>query len=240
MSRSHFALAIALLVIAATMVFVKTFPDAPAVENRTQSARALTPERPGGGVALEPSHVSKPRTPRPETGTRLEIGFSPATLATLTDDQRRQALGFAARAEADARATLDALTEKYELTRQQRRDLFPIVAAHTPSYHPSMTVDGVSVAPAPAGSSLEEEIHGELDPDQQAVLEDAMVDDIKWWQEIASQLEDDLNQAIDAGEVSVAPPADAGIPVDTQPAPGDGEAASHSGGNIFDLLNQGN
>jgi hypothetical protein len=237
MSRSHFALAIALVVIAATLVFVKTFPEDPAQPDTPRSERATPVAGQHGSPSRNGFRSSKPLTPRAAAGSHFEIGFDQQTLASLTDEQRRQALGYATRAEADARSTLAELAAKYDLTRQQQRDIFPIVAAHTGSYHPSMTVNGVPVIPAPADSSLEESIHGSLDPEQQAALEDAMLDDIKWWQEIANQLENDLDTAIGTGDVTIGGPA---ISVDTTPAEGDGEAASHSGGNIFDLLNQGN
>lgn len=239
MSRSHFALAIALFVIAATLAFVKTFPEAP------DSGEVARPDRIGqqsgkpAGSLMEGARPTKLRASRPASASAFEIGFPQAVLESLTSEQRRKALSLAAAAEADTRTTLAELTGKYGLTRQQQRDIFPIVAAHTGSVHPSMTIDGIPVIPARSGGSLEEEIHGLLDPEQQATLADTLIDDIRWWEEIASQLEADLDNAIDNGEV------DAGIPsgpaaVDPAPADGHGEAASRSGGGIFDLLHQGN
>lgn len=138
----------------------------------------------------------------------------------------------------DSHAYLDELARNYQITPEQRRNLFPVVVAHHQQAHPAMLLNGQPLPQINPASSLEENIAPYLDPSQQDALADDTADREAWWTEIVSQLEDDLDSAIDQGEMVPAPDNQgaAGITLSDQAADGDGEASSHSGGNLFDLL----
>ena len=139
----------------------------------------------------------------------------------------------------EAREKLDLMTERFNLTQAQRREIFPLLARGSASYDPAMVVGGGTASSfneVGALATSEELIHDELDPSQQEAFEEDVLDKNLWWEEIASQLADDEIYAASKVEApaSEEPGSIIDEPTDSQP---DGPAAEQ-GGNIFDLLNQ--
>jgi hypothetical protein len=138
----------------------------------------------------------------------------------------------------EAREKLDQYSRDYGLTKEQQRDIFPLIVAHHEQAHPAMMVDGQPLIPANPGSSLEESVSSFLDSSQQEALIEDAADHDAWWEDVVGQLESDLDTAINNGEMVPADDIDTGLPLSSQPAAGNGDASEHSGGNLFDLLGQ--
>jgi hypothetical protein len=151
-------------------------------------------------------------TPRTEASrtTRQTGGTHPhdAGFAVAAADGSPAELAEAAEwVHAASRKRLDELTTRYRLTAAQRERIFPMIASHIPGYSPAMLIraggrlvptdDGTSRfgSPLPA-RTFEDELFAMLDPEQQAKMADEALDSVLWWQEIAAQLEADLNAAI--------------------------------------------
>ena len=145
------------------------------------------------------------------------------------------------RTEMRSEKSLARLTEQYALTRKQRAAIYPLIVAHDPDAHPAMIVAGAALPTISAGSTLEENIYPLLDAEQQELLTEKALDHDAWWSDISSQLQEDLSTAMANGEVTLPQPdstpsgADGVVP-SSDPAPGDGAASNHGGGNLFDLL----
>lgn len=150
---------------------------------------------------------------------------------------RERVKGILAGTEMRSQEKLAELVKRYGLSRKQRAAIYPLIVAHDRDAHPAMLVAGSALPDVSNGSSLEEDIYPFLNDEQQELLEENSLDQDAWWGEIASQLQDDLTGAMDSGEVMLPQPdpKPSALPL-SGPAPGDGAASTHDGGNLFDLL----
>lgn len=234
-----------MLVVAGTAIFVMTF-DRGQPEEITIQAREESRDRPG--FSRNPRSGS--RIPG-ATGSRTNpseitpaLSLDPSATAHLNTGELVRVQAILEQTERDARRKLGRLTDQYDLSRSQRQQIYPYLLAHHSDAHPSMTVNGQFLPVITPGTTVEDSIASFLDPDQQDELVEASLDDEAWWKEIVGQLESDLNNAIETGEmVPVDEPVDGGEPTTGSesspagnPASGEGEASEHSGGNLFDLL----
>ena len=138
----------------------------------------------------------------------------------------------------DSQEELNQYSRNYGLTKEQQRKIFPVLVAYHDQTHPSIKVNGQTIAFVNSDYDLEQNISSFLDSSQrEAFLEDA-ADHEAWWVEVVGQLESDLDTAISNGEMVPADDPSAGLRVASESAAGDGGSSSHSGGNLFDLLAQ--
>ena len=138
----------------------------------------------------------------------------------------------------DSQEELNQYSRNYGLTKEQQRKIFPVLVAYHDQTHPSIKVNGQTVAFVNSDYDLEQNISSFLDSSQrEAFLEDA-ADHEAWWVEVVGQLESDLDTAISNGEMVPADDPSAGLRIASESAAGDGGSSSHSGGNLFDLLAQ--
>ena len=126
----------------------------------------------------------------------------------------------------DTQEQLDMYSRNYGLTKEQQREIFPIIVAYHDKVHPSIKVNGQPIAFIDSEYDLEQDVITFLDSSQQEAFLDDAVDNEAWWVEVVGQLEDDLDAAIIDGEM---------VPADDTSA-GDGESISQPSFNLFDLL----
>lgn len=242
MSRTPFILGTTAVCVAVTLVAIRLTPTshpAPLQTPRGQAASGFParsadiPKQEGTGLPTNRPH--RPADEGFDTGVKLHHSVS------IPPDRSRQeeVSRILARTEMRSQETLAGLTEQYALTRKQRAAIYPLIVAHDRDAHPAMLVAGSALPVVPAGSSLDESIYPLLNDEQRELLEEKALDHDAWWSEIASQLQDDLSGAMDSAEVTLpqpdATPPGATVP-SSGPAPGDGAASTHDGGNLFDLL----
>jgi hypothetical protein len=115
----------------------------------------------------------------------------------------------AERVKAHAMARLASLTDYLQLSGDQQREIFPILARSAPDFDSSMILGGGIagkqarvVSHDDADKALlqtrEDEssaILRELNPDQQALYEELLIDDGLWWADILAQIETSLYEA---------------------------------------------
>jgi hypothetical protein len=233
MSRSSFILAVTLFVVAGSLVFVTSFDR----ENGSPEANSADGRKGRGNLARtsgrKESSQTRTKSSR-ESGTVLTL---PAVVTSHLDSREMaQVNRILSRTRQDARKKLDQYSKNYGLTKEQQRDIFPLIVAHHDDAHPAMMVNGQPLASVSPGSSLEDSVASFLDSSQQdALLEDASDHDA-WWEDVVGQLESDLDTAINNGEMVPADDDHTGLEPAAGAAVGNGEASGHSGGNLFDLL----
>ena len=239
-----------MLVVAGTLAFTISFV-------RSEGSQLATEKDKSSVAARKKSSFSKvssggnaqslrvtQRNSRPADPARYDIKLSPESVSRLSDSQVLQVTGIVSRARENSRKKLEKLTSQYNLSNSQRKNIFPLIVAYQPEAHPAMVAGGSYLPSIASGSTLEESIYPYLDEEQKDALTEATLDHNAWWKDIVGQLEDDLDQAIDTGEMIAVEVTDteaddmAGISVSDGPAASHGEASSHSGGNLFDLLGQ--
>jgi hypothetical protein len=237
MSRKPFILGTTLLCVAATIAFLRFLPSSETPEEALlSSAEELRPAQArDGSFRSTPAH--RPTRPN-ENGVGMEVSLGNSALSKVGADKRPQINGILAYTQGRAVAELDRLSEIYALTRKQRAAIYPLIVAHDPQAHPAMLVGGGPLPYIPAGRTLEESIYQELTPEQRDLLTQKALDRDAWWTEVASQLQNDLNNSMaDGAAPNPNPSQAAGIIQSSGPAVGDGGATEHSGENLFDLLN---
>ncbi|MGJ8643889.1 MAG: hypothetical protein ACSHX9_10810 [Luteolibacter sp.] len=241
MSRKPFILGTTLLCVAATIAFLRIVSSSDTREDDLlASAVKLRPAQARGDSA---DSASASRPIRPEVnGAGVEVSLEKAEMAKVGTDKRQQINGILSYTQGRSIAELDRLSETYALNRKQRTAIYPLIVAHDPQAHPAMLVGGEPLPYIPAGRTLDESIYAELTPAQRDLLTEKTLEHDAWWTEVASQLQDDLNNSLSNGEAFAPPtgtdsPAAPGISPSSGPALGDGQASEHSGGNLFDLLN---
>ena len=236
MSRTAFVLAVTLLVVAASAVFTMTFDRA---NEGTLNAENAGSRGGPNGKSLSLRSNDEAKRVVSSSGRSSTLSLSKSAISHLDKSQLRQVERILARTRSDARQKLAKYQERYKLTKEQRRDIFPFIVAYHNQAHPKMIVNGQPLPSITPGSTLDETIAGFLDSAQQDALAKDVADHNAWWEDVVGQLETDLDTAISNGEVAPVAEAPANnLPAATGPAVGDGESSGHSGGNLFDLLGQ--
>ena len=243
MSHFQFIFAITALVVTGTLVF--TFLQGKdgntPMGDDTQSSQSLLVKsresfRPSGHGASAKHRPSSTRS-----SDHFDLGIAASSLSRVDDANRAQVNNIVRRTSQDAHQELDDLTKTYDLSSKQRKELFPYIVAHHKQAHPSMLVAGQNIPSVSPDSTLEESLYPILNEDQKNILAEAAIEDDAWWKDVVGQLETDLDNAIEGGEMVAATeePSDPSGSTEAEgPTTGDGEASSHSGENLFDLLGQ--
>ena len=242
-----------MLVVAGTLAFTISFvrsEDRQLALKQGKSSGVSSPKNSSSSSSAASSsehsqsfRVNK-RKLRPADPSRYDLKLTPASVSHLSDDQVLQATEIVSRARENSRKKLEQLTDQYNLSNSQRKEIFPLIVAHQPEAHPAMVAGGSYLPSVAAGTTLEESLFPYFDEEQQDALSEAALDHDAWWKDVVGQLENDLDQAIETGEmipvevIDEEAGAPAGVSVSDGPAVGHGEASSHSGGNLFDLLGQ--
>lgn len=248
MKSSNFILGVALLLVAATLAISITFRNdpAPAAEAR-QEITSYRSGKPSKVRSFEGSGSwSGSRSPSTADRVSEEEAFEITIAGNLATPSPQSLAELNRKAELvsqEAREKLDLMTERFHLTRAQRREIFPLLARGSASYDPAMVVGSGPVSSfnqVGALATSDELIHDALDPSQQEAFEQDAIDKELWWEEIASQLADDEIYAASQGQVpaSDVPGSDSDAPTESQPESQPEGPALEQGGNIFDLLNQ--
>lgn len=235
MSRSSFILAATLVIVAATMVFMSSFDRA---DGRSQSVSA--------GDSTGPSNVLRGSKREPTSRTRITssrhgnntLSIENSATTHLNSEELARVDQILSRIQRDSQEQLDQYSRNYGLTKKQQREIFPVLVAYHDQTHPSIRVNGQTIAFVNSDYYLEQNVSSFLDSSQrEAFLEDAS-DHEAWWVEVVGQLESDLDIAISNGEMVPADDPSAGLRIAAESAVGDGGSSNHSGGNLFDLLAQ--
>ena len=235
MSRSSFILAATIFIVAATMVFMSSFDRA---NGRSQPVSAED--------SMGPSNVLRSSKGEPASRTRITssrhgnntLSIEKSATTHLNAEELARVDQILSQIQHDSQEELNQYSRNYGLTKEQQRKIFPVLVAYHDQTHPSIKVNGQTVAFVNSDYDLEQNISSFLDSSQrEAFLEDA-ADHEAWWVEVVGQLESDLDTAISNGEMVPADDPSAGLRVASESAAGDGGSSSHSGGNLFDLLAQ--
>jgi hypothetical protein len=235
MSRSSFILAATIFIVAATMVFMSSFDRA---NGRSQPVSAES--------STGPSNVLRSSKGEPTSRTRITssrhgnntLSIEKSATTHLNAEELARVDQILSQIQHDSQEELNQYSRNYGLTKEQQRKIFPVLVAYHDQTHPSIKVNGQTIAFVNSDYDLEQNISSFLDSSQrEAFLEDA-ADHEAWWVEVVGQLESDLDTAISNGEMVPADDPSAGLRVASESAAGDGGSSSHSGGNLFDLLAQ--
>ena len=234
MSRISFILAVTLLVLSGSLVFMKTF-DRSQVSQETSNLERTDRQRSGQLTRNRSSEKNEKRSiSTRDKATRVSL--PEPTTAHLTSRELAKVSRIVSRTNQDARRTLDEFSRNYGLSKEQRQDIFPFIVAHHENAHPAMMVSGQPLAPVAPGSSLEASIAPFLSSIQQEALAEDLSDHYAWWEDVVGQLENDLDNAISNGEMVPADEDSPNLEMTAAAAAGDGDASGHSGANLFDLL----
>lgn len=236
-----------MLVVAGTLAFTISFTRSEDQELASGSPSATTTTPSQSRFSDLNSHQNSrnatKRSIRKSDPARYDLKLTSDSVAHLSDDEVLQASAIVSKAREKARRKLDSLTDDYNLSNSQRREIYPLIVAHQPEAHPAMLVGGEPLPGIAAGATLEESIYSSLDQEQQDALTEDAIDHDAWWKDVVGQLEDDLDNAIDNGEMieiidegPIGSPS--GVTESDTPAAGDGKSTAHSGGNLFDILGQ--
>ncbi len=235
MSRSSFILAVTLLVVAGSLAFMISFDrDHDEIVSAASKHTSASENRASTASRQESRRAQSSRN----GATSLTLPKS--TTSHLNADQRARVDAILSLTRRDSRKQLDQLSRQYKLSKEQRREVFPLIVAHHDQAHPAMTVGGQPLPSIAPGTTLNDSLSSVFDSTQLDELVEAAADHDAWWEDVVGQLEVDLDTAIDNGEMVLADEDSPhpGVAVSDEPASGDGEASGHSGGNLFDLLGQ--
>ncbi len=217
------------------MVFMSSFDRA---NGRSQQVSAED--------SMGPSNVLRSSKGEPTSRTRITssrhgnntLSIEKSATTHLNAEELARVDQILSQIQHDSQEELNQYSRNYGLTKEQQRKIFPVLVAYHDQTHPSIKVNGQTIAFVNSDYDLEQNISSFLDSSQrEAFLEDA-ADHEAWWVEVVGQLESDLDTAISNGEMVPADDPSAGLRVASESAAGDGGSSSHSGGNLFDLLAQ--
>lgn len=226
MTRSQFILGIALLCVSGTLAFFISFRNQ---ENKRTGSAAVGSS---SGPAHSTRNLERP-FPLPLADRSIEK-MDPTNYEVTVADIELQDVG--SKIEREARERLQQMTERYRLSPNQRREIFPVLVSHHADYREGIIVNGFVIG-NPAASNLASDIYPLLDLDQKEAYETDLLAHDEWWGEILGQLREDLDGALESGEVEVVTEIIETDPLPTGPGRDDGEKVENEGvdvGNFFD------
>lgn len=193
MTRSQFLLSMTLLCVAGTLAFIITFRHREATNSnlsqilqaRSNTPRLSTRETEPPALLLSPKRLEK-----------VDPTFYEVTVSQIELQES------GAKIERESLLRLEQMTNRYQLTPNQRRQIFPILVSHHADFSPGLIVNGLQ-APGPEDESLPEQIYPLLDLTQQENYQQDVLAESDWWGDILGQLRDDLDSAFEAGEVDL-------------------------------------
>lgn len=106
------------------------------------------------------------------------------------------------RIERESLNRLQELTDRYQLTANQRRESFPLLVRHHPDYIDGLVVNGV-LTQAPGQVDFATDFADILDLTQRELYQEDLVADRAWWNDVIGQIRDSIDgtpSAIDPGE----------------------------------------
>lgn len=95
------------------------------------------------------------------------------------------------RIEREAKTRLEELTDRYQLSANQRRETFPLLVSHHPDYRSGLVVNGFSARP-PGPSDFASQFSAILNLNQQELFQEDLGADRAWWRDVLSQIREDL------------------------------------------------
>jgi len=193
MTRSQFILSLTLLCVAGTLAFMISFRHRensnlsvlPSPPTLSSSQRLSTRESEPSALLLSP------RRPEKVDPTYYEVTVSEIDLRETGSKIERESL-----------LRLERMTDHYQLTPNQRRQIFPLLVSHHADFTSGLIVNGFP-APGPEDESLPEQIYPLLDLTQQENYQQDILAETDWWGDILGQLRDDLDDAFESGEVDL-------------------------------------
>ena len=123
------------------------------------------------------------------------------------------------RIERESLQRLRKLTDRYQLTANQRREAFPLLVSYHADYTDGLIVNGFQARP-PRAENLSSELYLILDLTQQETYQEDVLADNEWWGEILGQLRADLDRSL----YSTGQPATNRKSANESPGTGDGES----------------
>ena len=99
------------------------------------------------------------------------------------------------RIERESQEQLRKLTDRYQLTANQRREAFPLLVSYHADYTDGLIVNGFEAQP-PRTNNLSSELYLIFDLTQQEIYQEDVEADNKWWGEILGQLRSDLDRSL--------------------------------------------
>jgi len=215
-------LGMALLVVAATLAITITFRRTEAHNSAFEPPprSSLDPARPA--IASPPGSAAAPT----KATHRLSSRESFSVTAPTIHPQAAQLAEQARKVEEEAGSQLERLAERLELTGEQRRRLFPILARTSRYYDSALLISGRPTgAPALRGPAKDQEVNRVLDPRQKDQLIEDSLDELALWQEII----DKLRRQLDEETPQIKPAVEPAQP--QQPTP-----PARGRGNLFDRI----
>jgi len=205
MSRTQFAISIALLVVSGTLAFVISFSDGDgkSAHQHQENNATSTSERSSVGVAPKSKayHINEV-----SVGQRTDIDRTVYEVTVAREEDRESAI----RIEEESRERLKKLTERYKLTKNQRREVYPVIAGFHPLFRAGMLVNGQTVPheqyraeAATSSTAFEDTLYPLLDIYQQENLRQDILGKVSLRDSINGQFVDDTNLAFDIGELVV-------------------------------------
>ena len=226
MQRTSFILAVALLVVATTLAVTITLRK-PADESLASSQEA-----PKQRYQARPHYSARGNTSFTGDRKKSESRRAPResiaeafSVRVPTDHPRKSQLTEQAQAvEAEAKSELAKFTERLDLTGEQQRRLFPILARSSAKYDAAMMISGQVGAPPLVGNAGNEEFNEVLEqPQRDQLMDDALADQLLW-QDIIGKLRERLDEQTPQVPEATDP---------VEPAP----QAPRGRGNLFDSIN---
>ena len=228
MQRISFVLGVALLVVAATLAMAITLrkpPEGEALASEN-SSRYQSRSRPGRSANQAfASHSSSPKKSQNGRASHGTITESFSVSVPANHPGQPLLVQRSREVEAEANSQLEEFTKRLELTGEQRRRLFPILARSSEKYDPAMKISGQTPGASPLiGSAGNQEFNDVLDPPQRdQLVEDAITDQLLW-QDIIGKLRQRLDE-----QTPQVPDAGSEVPEPTPQAP-------RGRGNLFEAL----
>jgi hypothetical protein len=180
---------------------------------------------------------------RAEHDKPFELNASGYGVENLSASEKRQVDTIVSKIRRESLAELEELRNVCNLSRGQELQVMPLIVAHHPLAHPSLSVDGQLIQVPPPSARLDEAIYPLLTDEQRAGLVDRAIARQAWWDEILGQLGSDLDEALIAEEEAAASPVADASTDEAVGATYELNEHAQSGGevsaptlNLFDLL----
>lgn len=244
MRFGNYLFGVALILVATALTLTIAFRDEPEEESANERPGATTsapsPARTRGISPSLRESAAKPHAKDPEAQVEnLDLVLDQGPAASKLSAAESQVISErTSRVKSAALAKLGKMTERLDLTDEQRREIFPLLVRATAGYHPAMVLtaqaggQAVPIEMAKSNQTTDEAIHEVLDPEQQEDFIEHMLNKQAWWNEIISQWEKDFDSTAAAG---TAPDPTEGLGPN-EVAPNHETSKSQERGNIFDLI----
>lgn len=140
----------------------------------------------------KPSKRSEISAPLPLDEKRIEQ-MDPTNYGVTVSNIELEEVG--QRIERESQEQLRKLTDRYQLTANQRREAFPLLVSYHADYTDGLIVNGFKSQP-PRTNNLSSELYLIFDLTQQEIYQEDVEADNKWWGEILGQLRSDLDRSL--------------------------------------------